>query len=318
MGLSLLIVVLHYRGLDDTLECLASLGRQTYTNVHTVVVDNGSGDKLAARLAEGYPWAEVLELEENRGWSGGNNAGIGLAIERNHDLVCLLNNDTVLPERVVERLVETMAFLGPCFLHPAIDSYGLDNEVQLDPTIPAPSYMNVTPVPGRGDLFEIDVTNGCCLLADVSVFQHIGLIDDRFFLLCEDTDLGKRAAAAGYHIFCDTTVRIQHKESRSFGGRRKPIKTYYSVRNMFLYTEKQIGFSRDIFRFGRYLAWTVWRTAEATGSQHRSWWRLACWVVSSDTFARATRMGVRDYLLRRFGRINKRDEIKLTSSTDSA
>jgi GT2 family glycosyltransferase len=183
MGLSLLIVVLHYRGLDDTLECLASLGRQTYVNLHTVVVDNGSGDKLAARLAEDYPWAEVLELKENRGWSGGNNAGIGLAMERNYDAVCLLNNDTVVPERALERLVATMALLGPCLLHPAIDSYGLDNEVQLDPTIPKPSSMTVTPVAGRADLFEIEVANGSCLLADVSVFRHIGLIDARFFLL---------------------------------------------------------------------------------------------------------------------------------------
>jgi len=318
MGLSLLVVVLHYRGMDDTLECLASLSRQTYPDIHTVVVDNGSGDNARIRLAEAHPWAEVLELKENRGWSGGNNAGITLAIERHYDVVCLLNNDTVVPEGVMARLMETIAFLGPCFLHPAIDSYGVDNEVQLDPAKPEPSDMQVTPVPGRDGLFEIDMTNGCCLLANVSVFGKIGLIDDRFFLLCEDTDIGKRASKAGYRRYCDASVRIEHKESRSFGGRRMPIKTYYGIRNILLFAEKHSWLSRDLLGFGRFVAWTLSGTAEAAGARHRSWWGLGFWFLSSNVFAQATRMGIRDYLLRRFGRINRRDEVKLRSYSGTA
>ena len=65
-GPSLLIIVLHYSGLDDTLECVASLGQQTYRNVHTVVVDNGSVEPLNPRLAAAYPWVEILEMAENR------------------------------------------------------------------------------------------------------------------------------------------------------------------------------------------------------------------------------------------------------------
>ena len=75
-GLSLLIIVLHYSGLDDTFECLASLEMQAYQNVHTIVVDNGSVEKPNPRLSAAYPWVEILEMPENRGWSGGNNAGI--------------------------------------------------------------------------------------------------------------------------------------------------------------------------------------------------------------------------------------------------
>src|SRR3954469_20989477 len=102
MGLSLLIVVLHWRGLDDTLECIASLSRQSVGcqtccsrpgadqsagDVHTVVVDNGSADGLRDRLAAEFPRVEVIELTQNRGWSGGNNAGIRLALTRGVDAV---------------------------------------------------------------------------------------------------------------------------------------------------------------------------------------------------------------------------------------
>ena len=310
-GLSLLIIVLHYSGLDDTFECLASLGMQAYQNVHTIVVDNGSVEKPNPRLSAAYPWVEILEMPENRGWSGGNNAGIRLAIARDYDWICLLNNDTVLPENALVRLMETAALLGPNVLHPAIDSYGDDNEIQFDPTIPEPPVMTAKTVPGRAGLYEVSAVNGSCLLAHVDVFRKIGLIDERFFLLCEDADFGARAVAAGFHLFCDIEVRIQHKESRSFGGRRKPIKTYYGLRNMLLFWEKHERHQRSYLEYGRDLAWMVWGTAEAAGIAPRSWWDLLCWSLSKDVFARAVRMGLRDYVFRRFGRVNKRDESTL-------
>ena len=316
-GLSLLIIVLHYRGLEDTLECIASLGQQTYQNFHTIVVDNGSGETPKVQLAAAHPWVEILEMGENRGWSGGNNEGIRLAIAGNYDWVCLLNNDTVLPENTVARLMESAALLGPSVLHPAIDSYGDDNEIQFDPTIPEPPGMTATAVRERAGLYQVSAVNGSCLLAHVDVFRKIGLIDERFFLLCEDADLGARAVAAGFHAFCDTGVRIQHKESRSFGGRRKPIKTYYGLRNMLLFREKHERLQRTYFEYGRDLAWMVWGTAEAAGVAPRSWWDLLCWGFSKDLFARAVRMGLRDYLLRRFGRINNRDEQVLVARIEA-
>lgn len=311
MNLSLLVIVLHYSGQDDTLECVASLGRQTYQNVHTVVVDNGAVEKLGPRLTTAYPWVEVVEMTENRGWSGGNNEGIRLAIARNYDFVCLLNNDTVLPQNAVARLMESAAFLGPCVLHPAIDSYGDDSKIQFDPTTPEPPMMIVTAMTERPDLYDISVVNGSCLLAHVDIFRKIGLIDERFFLLYEDTDLGKRAVSAGFRLYCDPAVRIQHKESRSFGGRRKPIKTYYGFRNTLLYWEKHERRQRTYLRYARDVAWMAWGTADAAGVTPRSWWGLFCWSISRDMFARAVRMGLRDYMFRRFGRLNRRDELRL-------
>ncbi|WP_428493055.1 glycosyltransferase family 2 protein [Rhodopila sp.] len=308
MAQTLVIIILHYRGLDDTLECLASLERQLHSDVRIVVVDNGSDDRLTDRFAIDFPWVEVIELESNLGWSGGNNAGIKLAIAGAQDLVCLLNNDTVLPEGAIKRLMETASFFYPCLLHPAIDSYGAVGEAQLDPTIPRPPDLSAISTPGPAGVFQIDRVDGACVLAHVSIFKDIGLIDDRFFLLYEDADLGRRAAKAGYKIFCDSTVRIQHKESKSFGGRRRPIKTYYGLRNTLLYTELHHQFDRGFIRIGRTFGWTVWHTAEAAGAKPRSWWSLLLWTFSGDIFARAVRMAIRDYLLRRFGRLKKSDE----------
>ena len=146
-ALSVFVIVLHYRGRDDTRQCLASLGRQTHAPMHTLVIDNGGVDKLGADFGAEFPWAELLELPQNLGWSGGNNAGIRLALERGLDLVCLLNNDTVLPEDAIARLAETAAALGPCVLHPAIDYYDDGEGAQLDPSVPQPADLIVLGAP---------------------------------------------------------------------------------------------------------------------------------------------------------------------------
>jgi GT2 family glycosyltransferase len=190
------IIVLHYRNLADTIECLNSIAAQTYANIRTILIDNGSNDSPLTDLAADYPWVELVTLAENLGWSGGNNVGIRAALAQGVDFVCLLNNDTVLPEQAVERLMATATTLGACLLHPAIDSYGVDDSVQLDPTIPEPAYLTVVPVPAVPDVYQISAVNGACLLVHRAVFAAIGLIDERFFLLCEDADFARRRRRA--------------------------------------------------------------------------------------------------------------------------
>ena len=312
MAPALLIIVLHYSGLEDTLECLASLATQSYDNVHTIVIDNGSVDRPSPRIEADFPWAELIVLPENLGWSGGNNLGIRLGLERGADVMCLLNNDTVLPADAMARLMATAGSLGPCVLHPAIDSYFEGDQVQLDPTIPEPAALTTSPVEGRPGVFKIDMINGACLCVHAAVFRAIGLIDERYFLLCEDGDFGRRAVDAGFSMYCDTTVRIKHKESRAFGGRRRPIKTYYGIRNQLLFYETHDLAWSSLWTELRAVIWTLSGTADAAGAPARSGFGLLRWLFSADVFARAARMGLRDYALRRFGRVRAQDGAVLT------
>jgi GT2 family glycosyltransferase len=323
---SVLIIVLHYRGIGDTEECLRSLSQQTCPGMRTLLIDNGSGENIAERV-DRFDGLETLVLPENLGWSGGNNAGISLALDRGIDFVCLLNNDTVLPPHAMQVLMETAARVGPCVLHPAIESYTEGEPVQLDPSIPEPPYVRAGAVPAWNRLYEITLVNGACVFVHTTIFRTVGLIDDRFFLMWEDVDFGVRARAAGYRIFCDCDVRIRHKESRAFGGRRSPIKTYYTLRNSLLYFEKHPHLRGSLPTLIRSVAWLIWGSAQVrdplspnaespalTSPQltSRSWWALLSWLLSSHPCAKANRMALRDYVLRRFGRINRHDERVLT------
>ena len=55
------------------------------------MADNGSTDGSQAYLRDAFPEVRLVELGQNRGFTGACNAGYGVS---RGEFVCLLNNDT--------------------------------------------------------------------------------------------------------------------------------------------------------------------------------------------------------------------------------
>src|SRR5271163_2988127 len=87
------ILVLHWRGIDNTRNCLSSLRTLAYSNYKTLLVDNGSDNCDGQTLKTEFEEVELLRLDDNYGFSGGCNAGIDVCITRNAQFIWLLNND---------------------------------------------------------------------------------------------------------------------------------------------------------------------------------------------------------------------------------
>jgi hypothetical protein len=292
----MVVVILNYNGIEDTLACLDSLSRQTSTDFEVQVIDNGSRDDRLGRIAERFPRVEVIALPDNLGWAGGNNVGMRLALARGFRYVCLLNNDTVLEPRAIEELLAAAAGLGqPCLLHPAIAYFDDPAKWQLNPQ-PASGAAATPP-----DIVEMDWAYGACLLLPASLLTRVGLLDERFFLQLEETDYFHRARKLGIRSFCASRARILHKESVSFGGRITAAKTYYQARNSFLLAEKHSSSPAGYFRTARRLMWLLYNQANAGGTEMTGWLRFIRWLVSADPIACAARQGTWDYVRRRFG-----------------
>lgn len=298
---SVLVIVLSFNTKDDTLECLASLTAEAVDGVAVVVVDNGSSDGAADAIRTAFPDIEIIALGENRGWASGNNVGIQVALKRGFDFVCLLNNDTIISPGTFRRLRETAQILGPCILHPAIDYYDPPGEPQLDASLGVPRTARYTPVPERNGVFKMDSDYGACMVVAAEIFRRVGLIDERFFIQLEETEFGQRASRAGFAAYCDSAARIKHKESRAYGGRRTPVKTYYIVRNSLLLCEMQRRGLRPFLATARHLVWTLWGISEWRAGSPKTRAEFLAWTLSRDPFAVAARMAAVDYLRRRFG-----------------
>ena len=90
-------------------ECLAAVLGQTRVPDEVIVVDNASSDGTAAFLAEKTGQSRlfhVVRLERNDGSAGGFAAGVAEALERGHDRLWLLDDDTIPSPTALEALLE--------------------------------------------------------------------------------------------------------------------------------------------------------------------------------------------------------------------
>ncbi len=98
------VVTVNYNGATLLPDLLRSLECQTYRHREILVVDNGSTDGSLELLERDFPEVRVLPQACNRGFAGGNNAGIRAA---RGPLIALVNNDTVADPCWLEELVRT-------------------------------------------------------------------------------------------------------------------------------------------------------------------------------------------------------------------
>ncbi|MDE8347122.1 MAG: glycosyltransferase [Acidocella sp.] len=284
---ALIIIILHYGDIADTRACLASLRPDFPADWQILLIDNGTGTGAATTLHAEFPLIETITLVDNQGWAGGNNVGIAWAQSKRARAVCLLNNDTLAPPTALHAMLDTLDQCGPCLLHPAIDFGDPTEGIQLDPAQDPANH----PHPDHPNLYPVDYAYGACLMIPLTIFDSIGVFDERFFLQLEETDFFLRAKTHAIPSLCLNAARIIHFESRSFGARMTPKKLYYIARNKLLLWEKH---DRSLRGLSQVLRQLYWQAAKQSATPLR-------WLISQQPGARAMRAGLIDYSLRRFG-----------------
>ena len=218
------IVVLNWNRRADTLACLESLAQAEIGGAALYVVDNGSQDGSAAAVREAYPHVRVIALPENRGFAGGNNAGIRAALDAGAEGVLLLNNDTrVSPDFLTPMLWAFDAFPGAAAVCSAI--HRMDRPEMLDVAYAQVHFaqreavqlrgVNALPGDGFGTRCEIDVAVGCSMLVKAEAWRRVGLFDEQYFAYHEDVDWSLRAHRAGYQLVYEPFSRVFHRGSGS-------------------------------------------------------------------------------------------------------
>src|SRR5947207_12032942 len=100
------VIVVNWNGKALLADCLNSLRSQTFSDFEVIVVDNGSADGSAQFVETAFPEFRLIKLNENRGFAGGNNAGIR---ESRGEWIALINNDAAAQPDWLERLHQAAA-----------------------------------------------------------------------------------------------------------------------------------------------------------------------------------------------------------------
>ena len=71
-------VILHYKNIQDTLECIASIKKQQNKDYSIIVVDNGTLTKNELKQLK-KETSDIICNQENLGFAKGNNLGCSYA-----------------------------------------------------------------------------------------------------------------------------------------------------------------------------------------------------------------------------------------------
>lgn len=93
-------VILHYKNLNDTIECIESINKiDTNNDISIIVVDNNSLNKDEEKHIKKYT-NDLILLKENLGFAKGNNTGCNYAIDKYRpDFLCVINNDVLIEQK---------------------------------------------------------------------------------------------------------------------------------------------------------------------------------------------------------------------------
>ena len=264
---------------DDALaDCLRSLESQTFDRFEVVVVDNSGSGRARAHSGR----VRIIANDHNVGFGTAINQAIR---DSASPYIAVLNDDaTARPEWLAALVKAAEARPKAGMFASQVRLSGSD---QLDSAGMLIARDGSSKQRGHGDPPANFATNsdtlfptGSAALYRRKMLDEIGLFEERFFLYCEDTDLGLRARWAGWEAEYVADAIVDHAYSKS-AGRASALKAYYVERNRLYTVTKNFPFSMlalvKFYALARYfwhllfMMTRIGKAAEFRDSGHPSW-----------------------------------------------
>ena len=218
------IITLNWNGTSDTLLCLESLEKLRYTNYSVLVVDNGSKSGEFRKLIKNkFSKTEILRLNSNTGFTGGNIAGYKYFAKKGIDYLVLLNNDMIVDRNFLNELVlvanmnTKIGMVSPviCYMKDrniinttGIKIYQDGSAFNENKGIDIKTIQYKFPYQNFG-------ASGGAVLYKMEMLEKIGFLDNDFFAYLEDVDLAFRAKLTGWKSYIAPKSVVYHKHSAS-------------------------------------------------------------------------------------------------------
>lgn len=237
------IIIPVYNRKKDLIELLNLVFKMDYNNFDVIVVDNGSTDNIN-ETTNHYPSINVIKNETNHGVGSGFNKGIKYAIsEHIYKYLWLLDSDLLVDKNCLSVLVdvlekdEKIGIAGAKILNKNNPNFiveiGAKTDLKTGQVFPL--FCN-EPNFSSNEVFEVDYVGCGISLIRVDAIKNVGLLDERYFFMWEDTDYGLAMSRKGYKIVSASNAIVYHPpftEKRSVS-----VDAYYGVRSPLLTVSK--------------------------------------------------------------------------------
>lgn len=246
--IELSVVIVTYNSGRSITDCLKSIAKNIKVPLEIVVVDNNSTDDTVKKINDCGVRVKLIELDENKGFSKGNNIGAEATLGK---LLFFLNPDTkitkfdfgevesllkkpengmvapklVLPSGQTQKSVTHLPTIKNAFLEYWLGVKNIYKEYAPDTNLPV----------------EVEAVYGAALILRKDLFTKIGKFNEKYFLYFEDLDLCRALKDSGYKIIYLPSVVIEHEVGAS--GKTNPrtqslflqsAKSYHGAFNYFI------------------------------------------------------------------------------------
>ena len=250
------VIVVNWNGRHFLETCLTALRRQTFRDFEAILVDNGSEDGSAEYVTSNFPEVRLIELSENRGFTGGNIAGWK---QSRGDLIVLLNNDTEAHPHWLEEVHKASQEF------PRAGSFAskmlfFDDRAQIDNCGFDITSAGMTVELGRGEQDGPEWTvcrpvfgaSGGAAAYRRNLLDDVGFLDDDFFMNYEDVDLGFRCQLRGYGCMFVANAIVYHRYRATM---KKYPAVFFSQRNIEFVYLKNMPFDQIVRSLPQRLAY---------------------------------------------------------------
>jgi GT2 family glycosyltransferase/glycosyltransferase involved in cell wall biosynthesis len=229
-ALAVSVVVVNFRGADDTIACVRHLQELDWPadQLEIIVVENGSGDASAEKIRSAVGSAvRLVESDVNGGFTGGCNLGAAAATG---EYLAFLNNDARPDPAWIRTAVAALrsdSTIG-CVASKVLDWDGVNVDyIDAALTWYGMGYKPAAGAPYDGSAeqpHDVLFATGSAMITRTQLFRDLGGFDERFFMFYEDVDLGWRMNLFGHRVRYVPDSVVFHKHHASidkFGSFRE-------------------------------------------------------------------------------------------------
>lgn len=250
--MNVFVVILHYGSIELTKKCINSLSKNDNNSKKIVLVNNDKNITISPSVFHlSRKKLKVINNKKNLGFSAGVNVGIKYALGENVDAVLLLNNDAMLKEPLLKKLIavsssdESIGIASPAIQFSRNGKQVFDIGGKVNKFFWRTSHEEVYSLKNLYTQ-EVDYVTGAAMFIKREVFTKVGFLDEHFFLYYEDVDFCLRARRQGFRIIVEPRLKIYHSLSKTI-GKVSSLAIYHQTRSALIFGRKHIQYPLNKF-----------------------------------------------------------------------
>ncbi len=209
------VIIPFFNGEKYIEKCLDSVFKTGNHVINVIIVDNSSEHQtILERIIRKYRGVSYHRTKPRIGFSKAVNIGAELALASGSEIIIIINQDIVLLDFCIERLVSTLvsekniAAVGP--IHYTNETFNIESFFIKSYLTQTPEIFKDALLNKLKSFYQLDYVSGACLAILSDNVRKYGLFDENYFMYYEDNDLCRKYNYLGLKVGINPYAGIIH------------------------------------------------------------------------------------------------------------